>query len=78
MNQEWSLDVLYKGYDDPEFIRDMELIPDKIEEYASVVAALGEGDVKEQLVSLLKAEEEFETFFVNFTPCCPGALSVKI
>ena len=65
MNQEWSLDVLYKGYDDPEFIRDMELIPDKIEEYASVVAALGEGDVKEQLFSLLKAEEEFETFFVR-------------
>ena len=30
MNQEWSLDALYTGYDDPNFVRDMERIPEEI------------------------------------------------
>ncbi len=62
MNQEWSLDVLYKGYDDPDFIRDMERLPDKIEEYRKVVASLGAGDEKGQLTALLRAEEELDEF----------------
>lgn len=62
MNQEWSLNVLYKGYDDPEFVRDMELLPEKIEEYRQVTASLGEGDPKEKLIAYLKAEEELNRF----------------
>lgn len=62
MNQEWSLDKLYKGYDDPAFIRDMEALPEKIEAYRQMAASLGEGDVKEQLIAALKAEEELSLF----------------
>ncbi|MBQ1931857.1 MAG: peptidase M3, partial [Lachnospiraceae bacterium] len=62
MNQEWSLDPLYKGYDDPDFIRDMNLVPAKIEEFRKVVASLGQGDVKDDLIACLKAQEELEAF----------------
>ena len=62
MNQEWSLDPLYKGYDDPEFIRDMELVPAKIEAFRQVVASLGQGQVKDDLIACLKAQEELEAF----------------
>ena len=62
MNQEWSLDALYKGYDDPEFIRDMERVPEVIEDYRKVAAAVGQGQVKEDLIACLKAEEELEAF----------------
>ena len=60
MNQEWSLDPLYKGYDDPEFIRDMELVPSKIKEFRKVVATLGQGEVKDDLIACLKAQEQLE------------------
>lgn len=62
MNQEWSLEALYKGYDDPEFIRDMELLPEKIEEYRSMASSLGQGNEKEQLTAYLQAEEALEKF----------------
>ena len=62
MNQEWSLDPLYKGYDDPDFIRDMDLVPAKIEEFRKVVASLGQGEVKEDLIACLKAQEELEAY----------------
>ena len=62
MNQEWSLDPLYKGYDDPDFIRDMDLVPAKIEEFRKVVASLGQGEVKDDLIACLKAQEELEAF----------------
>ena len=62
MNQEWSLDPLYKGYDDPEFLRDMDLVPAKIEEFRKVVASLGQGEVKDDLIACLKAQEELEAF----------------
>ncbi len=65
MNQEWSLDVLYKGYDDPDFVRDMESLPDQIGAYRRVVSSLGEGDAKEQLTGLLKAEEELTAFVLR-------------
>ena len=51
MNQEWSLDALYKGYEDPEFHRDMESVPARIEAFRQVVASLGKGTVKEDLIA---------------------------
>ena len=62
MNQEWSLDPLYKGYDDPAFLQDMEAVPEKIQEFRQVVASLGQGQVKDDLVKYLKAQEAFEEF----------------
>ncbi|MFT4143404.1 MAG: M3 family oligoendopeptidase [Mobilitalea sp.] len=34
MNKEWSLDVLYKGYEDENYIKDKELLPKLIQEIA--------------------------------------------
>lgn len=62
MNREWSLDTLYKGYEDPTFIKDMEALPEKIDAYRAVVASLDEGDAKEKLIGYLKAEEELTQF----------------
>ncbi len=62
MNQEWSLDKLYKGYDDPAFIRDMEELPKRINAFQELAAALGQGDPKEQLIAMLKAQEELTLF----------------
>lgn len=62
MNQEWSLDKLYKGYDDPEFIRDMEELPARIGAFQELAAKLGQGDPKEQLIAMLKAQEEVTLF----------------
>lgn len=62
MNQEWSLEALYKGYDDPEFIRDMEALPEKIRQYQEAAASLGQGETEEELAGILKAEEEIRLF----------------
>ncbi len=62
MNYEWSLDPLYKGYDDPEFILDMELLPAKIQAFRQVVADLGKGEVKDDLIAYGHAMEEFQLF----------------
>lgn len=62
MNQEWCLDALYKGYDDPEFTRDMEALPEKIRQFQEAAASLGQGEAEEELVRILKAEEEIGLF----------------
>lgn len=62
MNQEWSLDTLYKGYEDPEFIRDMERLPEEIQTYRDTVASLKQGEAKEKLKEFLLAEERLEEF----------------
>lgn len=68
MNQEWSLDALYTGYDDPNFVRDMERIPEEIEAYRGVIASLQqEGDTAKQLRELLTAEERLEYFAMRLS-----------
>lgn len=62
MNQEWCLDALYKDYDDPEFTRDMEALPEKIRQFQEAAASLGQGEAEEELVGILKAEEEIGLF----------------
>lgn len=68
MNQEWSLDALYTGYDDPNFVRDMERIPEEIEAYRSVTSSLRQGgDTAAQLRALLAAEERLEYFAMRLS-----------
>ena len=49
MNKEWSLDVLYKGYDDPKFEADEKELDQLINEFTEFAADL-KGDPKEELV----------------------------
>lgn len=65
MNNEWSLDVFYKGYDDPEFLADIS----KLEE---VAAGLGDKLEKAKtmddvngLVTVLTAQEEYANVAVK-------------
>ena len=48
MNKEWSLDVLYKGYDDPKFAEDEAELDRLIEEFTAFAADLT-GDPKDKL-----------------------------
>lgn len=48
MNKEWSLEVLYKGYDDPKFESDEKEVDKLIEEFSECAKNL-EGDPKEVL-----------------------------
>ncbi len=58
MNGEWSLDGLYRGYDDPAFVRDRELIPEKLEKFHELTDALGKGaDAASELHGYLEAAE---------------------
>lgn len=51
-----------KDYDDPEFTRDMEALPEKIRQFQEAAASLGQGEAEEELVGILKAEEEIGLF----------------
>ncbi|MCQ2445314.1 MAG: M3 family oligoendopeptidase [Clostridia bacterium] len=60
MNKEWSLEKLYKGYDDPKFASDEKLLDEKIAEYASFASDL-KGDAKELLKKGITLTAEIET-----------------
>ncbi|MCR4634292.1 MAG: M3 family oligoendopeptidase [Erysipelotrichaceae bacterium] len=57
MNKEWSLDVLYKGYDDPKFQEDELKLDELIGEFSAFAADLS-GDPKDLLVKGLKLTEK--------------------
>ena len=50
MNNEWSLDVLYKGFDDPAFIADFKAVDTLIEESHKLSAALSSMSEKEGIL----------------------------
>ena len=52
MNKEWSLDVLYKGYDDPKFEADEAELDRLIKEFTEFAEDL-KGDPKEELVKAI-------------------------
>ena len=58
MNYEWSLDVLYKGYDDPDFAKDMERLDESLartNEFAEKIASM---PPREALLEYIKQGEE--------------------
>lgn len=58
MNSEWSLDVLYKGFDDPKFQEDFQKIDEICEKVNSFAAGLPGGDAKENLLTYLDLQEQ--------------------
>ncbi|MBR5948052.1 MAG: M3 family oligoendopeptidase [Clostridia bacterium] len=57
-NYEWSLDVLYKGFDDPKFDADMKAIDAKIAEMNDFAANLGSMSNKDTLLTYIRISEE--------------------
>lgn len=57
-NYEWSLDVLYKGFDDPKFEADMKAVDEKIAELNDFAAKLGSMGNKDTLLAYIRISEE--------------------
>lgn len=59
MNETWSLDALYLGYDDPAFLNDFSLLKQLVEELNALPARLTHDKEVESLQLLLEKEEQF-------------------
>ena len=59
MYDKWSLEVLYTGFEDEKFTKDMAKLDAMIEEYQKFADSLGTGEVKETVKKSLQMEEEF-------------------
>ena len=62
MNSEWSLDVLYKGFDDPKFSEDLTSFEKKAKELDELSKTLSHENEKEDLLQIVKVLEEFELY----------------
>lgn len=58
MNSEWSLDVLYKGFDDPKFTEDFKKLDGCIASINAFAAKLPELDPKEALITYITESEK--------------------
>ena len=58
MNAEWSLDVLYKGFDDPKFQEDFKRVDEVCAEANAFAASLPGGDAKENLLTYIRLQEK--------------------
>lgn len=61
MNSEWSLDVLYKGFDDPKFISDFEKVDELIANYDKLAHNAKNMDSKQVILDYIFANEEMDT-----------------
>lgn len=60
MNAEWSLDVLYKGFDDPQYIQDLKEFETKANACDALTKKLDHAHEKEDLIQMISLLEEFE------------------
>lgn len=65
MKYEWSLDCLYKGYEDEEFKKDFNNFDSKITQLKEVVENAEKKEAKEGILSILNAMENFTEFAEN-------------
>ena len=59
MNTEWSLDVYYKGYDDPAFAADFELLKKYAGELETALEAARKQNDEQGLVTIIEAKEAY-------------------
>ena len=57
MYNEWSLDIFYKGIDDPALANDMKELEDAVAKYKSAVSSLGLDDVSQTLHNVISLKE---------------------
>lgn len=60
MKDTWSLDILYKGYDDPAFQQDLQAFDESIHACNQLAESLDHNDEKQTLVSIIHALEAFK------------------
>ena len=60
MNAEWSLDILYKGFDDPDFKNDLKNLENVVEECNVLSKNLSHSNEKENLISIISVLERLE------------------
>ena len=58
MNEVWNLSVIYDGFSDPQYEKDLTLLKEKAAAYAAAVAALADTAPAEGLKSCILLEEE--------------------
>ena len=58
MNNEWSLDVLYQGYQDKKFLDDLSGIDELVNKMNSVASELSKYETKEALHTIISTLEE--------------------
>ena len=73
MNSEWSLDILYKGFDDPKFKEDLTSFEKKAKELDELSKTLSHENEKKDLLQIVKVLEEFELLEKHLS--CFGSLS---
>ena len=61
MNNEWSLNILYKGFDDPAFIADFKAVDTLIEESHKLGAALSSMSEQEGVLTIICFREKAAT-----------------
>ena len=59
MNTEWSLDILYKGLDDPAYEADIKIMTERLESLEKLVKKAPELPEKEMAEQLLTGMEQF-------------------
>lgn len=60
MNSEWSLDVLYKGFNDPKYAEDLQAFEKKAKECDELSKKLNHDHEKEDLIQIISLLEDFE------------------
>ena len=59
MNSEWSLDELYKGFDDPKFVSDFAKVDELVARNNELAEKIKDMDGKEAVLSYITLGEEF-------------------
>ena len=65
MNMTWDLDILYKGYDDPKYINDLEKAEEMIKKLKLACDELSLEKAKESIENELLLEEQFNALILE-------------
>lgn len=77
MYDRWSLDVLYTGFEDEKFQKDLEKFDEMIAAYQKMAESLTEGDVRENVKKALLTEEAFTEVANRLFSFCSLSQSVN-
>ncbi|MBE5950962.1 MAG: M3 family oligoendopeptidase [Lachnospiraceae bacterium] len=77
MYDRWSLDVLYTGFEDEKFQKDLEKFDEMIAAYQRMAESLTEGDVRENVKKALLTEEAFTEVANRLFSFCSLSQSVN-
>ncbi|MBR3461020.1 MAG: M3 family oligoendopeptidase [Clostridia bacterium] len=70
MNREWSLEILYKGYDTPEFQNDMKAVDAIVEEFNREIANIGGEPAVQTLKRIIGCRERMSELFGKLFSFC--------